>query len=448
MESSFITRQLNVEGMSCSGCEGKIEKKLKALNGVQQVTASYNTGKVDISYDDKKVNLKQIKKTITELDYNIVSDHSQLNKDKTNLNFHQIAFAAIILLGGYVIINRFGVFDIFNNFPQATANTSYIMLFVIGLLTSVHCIAMCGGISLSQCVGTKTTHTESKWSTLRPSLLYNLGRVASYTIVGGIVGGLGAVVSFSGRAKGLVAVFAGVFMIIMGLNMLNIFPWLRRFNIRMPKFLTRGINDQKKSNSPLYVGLLNGLMPCGPLQAMQLYALSTGDPIKGALSMFLFSLGTAPLMFGFGTISTLLSRKFTANLLSISAVLVIIMGIFMFNNGLSLSGVILTPNHSAASVQNNDTVEIIDGVQVVTIDVSPRSYAPITVKKDIPVKWVVKAEAQNINGCNNEIIVPAYDISKKLVAGDNIIEFTPTETGTIPYSCWMGMIRSKITVID
>jgi len=317
---------------------------------------------------------------------------------------------------------------------------------------------MCGGINLSQCVPNVNTSCENskKKSNLRPSILYNLGRVISYTVIGGIVGALGSIIAFSGMAKGLVAIIAGVFMVIMALNMLNLFPWLRKLNPRMPKIFAQKINAQKKSNSPLYVGLLSGLMPCGPLQAMQLYALSTGDPLKGALAMLVFSLGTVPLMFGLGAISSLLSKKFTSKMMTASAVLVLILGVFMFSNGMSLSGIDLSsfsPNASSETAaasgtpQTNNAPTVSDGVQTVTTKLSPNSYEPITVKVGVPVKWIIRADASDINGCNNQILVPKYNIQKKLVAGDNIIEFTPTESGTVPFSCWMGMIKSKITIV-
>ena len=76
------------------------------------------------------------------------------------------------------------------------------ILFVVGLLTSLHCIAMCGGINLSQCVSYKFGNDENaRFSKLRPSILYNGGRVISYTIIGGIVGTMGSVVSFQGLQK-------------------------------------------------------------------------------------------------------------------------------------------------------------------------------------------------------------------------------------------------------
>ena len=89
------------------------------------------------------------------------------------------------------------------------------------------------------------------------------------------------------------------------------------------------------------MGLLNGLMPCGPLQTMQVYALGTGSFLAGALSMFLFSLGTVPLLLGFGAISAFLSARFNRRMLKASGVLVMALGLVMFTRGMSLFGVAL-----------------------------------------------------------------------------------------------------------
>ena len=91
---------------------------------------------------------------------------------------------------------------------------------------------------------------------------------------------------------------------------------------------------------------------------------------------------------------------------------------------------------------------MIDGIQVVTTTLSPGAYEPINVQAGIPVQWNIRAEQRSINGCNNKIIIPAYNIEKKLEPGDNIIEFTPSESGKVAFSCWMGMIRSQISVYD
>lgn len=438
--------KLKIDGMTCVNCENRIERKLQSTKGIIKVKVRYSSGTADITYDEKIIRIEKIITIIERLGYKAVEE-TEKNKSADS---SKVLGVCVILLALYMIMKRLGALDVFNAFPEAREGMGYGMLFVIGLLTSLHCVAMCGGINLSQTVSRNAQMSKSGTAVLLPSVLYNSGRVISYTVIGGIVGAVGSVVSFSGTMKGVVQLAAGVFMIIVGLNMLNLFPGLRRLTPRMPKVFAKKINQQKSGKSPFIVGLLNGLMPCGPLQAMQLYALSTGSPVKGALSMLLFSLGTVPLMFGLGALSTFLSRKFTAKMMTVSAVLVVVLGISMFSSGMSLSGISLSNiiGEAGSGARNENIAKVTDNVQVVTTKLSSGSYEPITVQKGIPVRWIIKAEKKDINGCNNEIIIPEFNIDKKLMAGDNIIEFTPTESGTFPYSCWMGMIRSRITVVD
>lgn len=455
MKQNLKNELIQLKGMTCINCEHRIETALKNIKGIVHAKANYTNNTVYITYDANVINFSRIQKVMEETGYQIIKTNEKVH-DKNK--YVQIAGILLLILALQTIIGRIGGFQIFNYFPRATEGMAYGMLFIIGVLTSVHCIAMCGGINLSQCASYTVNFTKrSKLSDFKPSFLYNLGRIISYTVIGGIVGSLGSVVSLSGTGKGIITLIAGGFMIIMGLNMLNIFPWLRNINPHMPKFFALKINEQKKSNRPLYIGLLNGLMPCGPLQAMQIYALSTGSPIKGAISMFLFSLGTVPLMFCFGAASSILTKKFTGKMMTFSAVLVIFLGICMFQNGMVLSGYSM-PFGSKISNRISElfktqesttaTAEIVDGQQLVTTTLSSRGYEPITVQTGIPVKWTIQANSSSINGCNNEIIIPEYEIQKELVPGDNVIEFTPKESGTISYSCWMGMIRSQIFVYD
>ena len=456
--NNIITKTVMIMGMTCVNCENKIAKALKNTEGIVKAKVSYSKGNAEITFDAELIDFDRIVSIIERLDYKVVkSDNKPIKtaeqtKYKSN-NLHAIGII-VIILAVYMIINQFGGFTLFNYFPEIQEGMGYGLLFIIGLLTSVHCVAMCGGINLSQCVPYKQADLvkNNKLSNLRPSFMYNTGRVISYTIVGGIVGALGSVISLSGAGRGIVAITAGVFMVIMGLNMLNIFPWLRRLNPRMPGIFAGKIDEQKQSKRPLYVGLLNGLMPCGPLQAMQLYALSTGDPVKGALSMFLFSIGTVPLMFGLGALSTILTKKFTNRMMTVSAALVVVLGLFMFSSGMALSGFAMPSisnalTNSGASAETA-AAEIVNGKQIVTTTLSSGRYKPIAVQAGIPVEWNIKAEPGSINGCNNRIIIPEYNIEEPLEPGDNIIKFTPDESGTVSYSCWMGMIRSEISVYD
>lgn len=450
---TLIRKVLKIDGMTCTSCEMRIENRLKKTEGIREVKVSYANGTAKVGYDPRIIKMSRIIEIIEKLDYKVANDPNNKNaaigkkaKNEEKMPINQLIGIGIVLLAGYLIIkNTIG----FNFLPNISQNMGFGILFVIGLITSIHCVAMCGGINLSQSVSYKFSDKEkqSKLAKLKPSLMYNAGRVISYTVLGGIVGALGSVVSFSGTAKGIVSILAGVFMLIMGLNMLNIFPWLRHLTPHMPKVFARKFHSGGK-HGPFFVGLFNGLMPCGPLQAMQIYALGTGSPIKGALSMLVFSLGTVPLMFGFGAISSFLSSKFTHKMMKVSAALVMVLGILMLNRGFALSGInvvsAITPkaagSGSVATIQGNE--------QDVTTTLQTSGYTPISVQKGIPVKWDMKADASTINGCNGTLTVPQYNISKKLQPGDNEIDFTPQQTGTITYTCSMGMISSTISVVD
>lgn len=333
--------------------------------------------------------------------------------------------------------------------PDLGTDASYSIIFLFGILTSFHCLAMCGGIAISQSVvslGAKKENLENKdkeW--LLPSVLYNLGRIVSYTLVGAAVGGIGHLIRLTGFFKGVIPIIGGAFMIIMGIKLLEIFPLLRRFNIRMPLFIAKKLTGRNNYN-PLYIGLLSGFMPCGPLQIMQIYALGTRSIIIGATSMFIFAVGTVPTLFAFGALNSVINKKYSTKILKFSASLVVILGVIMIGRGMSLSGLSVNIPFMNESVGEKATID--ENIQTVSIKLASDSFAQIIVQRDIPVKWTIKVDASHLNECNNVIDIPKFKIEKKLVEGDNLVQFTPKEIGEVPYSCWMGMIKSKIIIVD
>ena len=501
MEPTQKNKRLLIGGMTCINCQNKIEKKLKSTPGISYAKVSYGTGTADVTYDTAVLSLGDIRGVIEKLDYRVLTENGRQKPDAGRV----IGILAIIV-SLYALLQQFGILNFLVPSQLADAKMGYGMLFVIGLITSIHCIAMCGGINLSQCIPRtqEAGETKGKLEALKPAALYNLGRVISYTAVGfvlgfaGLIFGSGTDAGVPVMAQGILKLIAGVFMVIMGINMLGIFPWFRRLQPHMPKFLARKVNTEKaRSKSPLIVGLLNGFMPCGPLQSMQIVALASGNPFAGALSMFLFSLGTVPLMLGLGSVVSALGRKFTQKVMSVGAVLVVVLGLAMLSQGGSLSGLLppdlllpivlglcavgivssipfkkqgyKTVSSAAVSVaaviavavwgvgafsgnsgaQGSGSIIMEDGKQVVSSTLSSSRYPNITVQVGTPVKWVIDAPQGSINGCNNRINIQEYNISNyAFQTGENIIEFTPTKAGRFQYSCWMGMIRGSITVTE
>lgn len=428
---SIKRERIKVYEMTCTSCEGRVEKAIKTLEGVFNAKANYNGEYADVEYDDKLCNLGKIKAEIINAGYG-----TQSSKDYKFMGV-LIIVAAIVLLG----LKTSG-FDM----EGKLSNASYAVLFVVGVLTSIHCVGMCGGIMLSQSL---SKESENKFQAIKPALLYNFGRVVSYTILGGIIGALGSVFSLSITMKAFMQIFAGAFMIIMGFNMAG-FKAFRKFHIKLPGAVCKVKN---KSGSSFVVGLLNGLMPCGPLQTMQLFALGTGSAAKGALSMFIFSLGTVPLMLTFGALSGLLSKGYTKKILKFSGVLIIILGLIMGNRGFTLAGININPLTALAgglgvsSSANVAKAAIQDGVQVINMTADNNGYTPnaFYVQKGIPVRWVV--DGKEMNSCNNAIVARDLNLEWKIKKGENVKEFTPGDKD-INFSCWMGMIRGVIKVVD
>ncbi|NLG84746.1 MAG: heavy metal transporter [Firmicutes bacterium] len=440
MPDGSIKKTFAVKGMSCTSCELKIEKSLRRITGVKEAKVSLRDSRATVIYDPQKTDSAFLVAAIQQLGYEVYEIEDALNGSTEKMSFNQLFGIGIAIFAIYLIIKSTLNF---NFVPQVDQTIGYGMLFLVGLLTSLHCIAMCGGINLTQSLNHPSEGARSKLAQFKPGLLYNLGRIISYTLLGGVAGSVGSVISFSGAARGAVAIIGGAFMMLIGLKMLDIFPWLRRLRFGLPRFFGNQIYENKGRKGQLVIGLVNGLMPCGPLQTMQLYALGTGSFAGGAISMFFFSLGTVPLMFGFGASGSMLIRKFRHVMLKASAILGIVLGLIMANRGLHLSGITTV----AAPVGGGNVAVIQGDVQVVTTTVEPSRYQPFIVQKGIPVHWIVKARAEDLNGCNNRIIIPRYNIEKRLVPGENVIEFTPVAGGTITYTCWMGMISSVIKVV-
>ena len=467
--------------MTCINCKKAIENGLGNITGVESVSVNYKTGKCEITIDTGLVGWKDIFNAIEDLGYTIG------NNKKTDLI--NIISIVVIIVSLYYFLEQTGLLNLLNFEKVADSTMGFGMLFVIGLMTSVHCIAMCGGINVSQCLS-----ENKKFSGLSP-VMYNLGRVVSYTVIGFVLGfagmffGTGENLGVSSIIQGLIKSFAGIYMVIMGVNMLGFVPQIKRLTFHLPNFIGK---FRVKNSQPFVVGLLNGFMPCGPLQSIQLVALATGNPFTGGLSMFAFSLGTVPLMLGLGSLVSVLGKRFTEKMMTGGAVLVTVMGLAMVSQGASLTGMIKSENlmvivvmlafmciveninfnkrqvktvslmiilfigiftsrfMAINYVSENDesSYHMENGVQVVESQLASGKYPSIKVKKDIPVRWIINAPDGSINGCNYKIYINSYGIEHTFQKGENIIEFTPTKSESIGYSCWMGMIKGNINVVE
>jgi sulfite exporter TauE/SafE len=355
-----------------------------------------------------------------------------------------------------------GLYFILSNFPifssgVADPKLGLAIIFFTGVLTSLHCVGMCSGFVISYAANNETNE-------ITPHLCYNGSRILSYTILGAVLGLVGSVISINSQIRSYLAIFAGLFMIVFGLSMF--FPSLRRF-VSLP-----GLNlyESKDKKGPILIGLLNGLMPCGPLQAMLIYAAGTGSAIEGGLTMLVFGLGTVPLMLILGTMASLAvsNRVLIHKIVKFSGILVLVLGVIMLNRGFALSGIVIEVLSPFSAISSKATVgnstalygtDHPDGLggsngskeyQEITMYVEKSGWNPsvLTVKKGIPVKWTIIVK--ELTGCNKGIKVPNLGIEHMFERNGEVVtfEFTANETGTIPFTCWMGMISGKIEVVE
>lgn len=231
-----------------------------------------------------------------------------------------------------------------------SASSGFFVLLTAGLLTGLsHCVGMCGPL-----VGAFAMHRRTERKEIStPLALFQMGRLTTYVALGALVGSAGYLLASLIRDwQGLLSATIGLVTIVLGLSLLGLLPfqhWLASTGLarRVGTWIRRLITSNHPA-APYGLGLANGLLPCGPVYAMALLAAATGNPWRGAGLMLLFGLGTLPTMLGVGFSASLLSIGMRSYLYRVAAVLVVFVGLQLTMRGLALGGQI--PHTAIGSV--------------------------------------------------------------------------------------------------
>lgn len=230
----------------------------------------------------------------------------------------------------------------------------YLLAFSTGLLVSLHCVSMCGGFvaAYSLRIAGDQAGASSVAAALRPRvlwahLLYNAGRLTTYALIGGAMGLIGSFIAASGQLmgiQGLASILAGVFMILLGLSLGR---WLPYTSLLQPAWVSQisqitALGKHLAARTMAWgtypLGLLLGLMPCGPLYAMEINSAGTGSIGAGMLMMLAFGLGTVPTLYAFGLVSSIIGRRLPRCLFQVAALIVVLLGILTLLRGLAMNG--------------------------------------------------------------------------------------------------------------
>lgn len=223
------------------------------------------------------------------------------------------------------------------------------LMFTTGLLGGAHCIGMCGGfvVMYSSEYASGAGPGGARNAPALAHVMYNAGRILTYSIVGGFMGYIGSFVEAAGRIRGIqgaALLLAGAFMVVMGMNLLGLMgrpDMLDSSGVTETKFFRRAFIKLLRRKGPLAtfpLGLMLGLAPCGLSYTMEIRAASSGGFAEGFIMMAAFGLGTAPALLGFGFLYTALAAKFRERIYRLAAVLVVLIGVQSLLRGMAFNG--------------------------------------------------------------------------------------------------------------
>lgn len=455
MKHHSQTIDLTIRGMHCASCEVMIERKFKKVPGVERVNVNHATGRAQLQCS-RVPHIQDLQRAIAHHGYTVVDpgDASDAQQRTTKRDIVELGAIFLIVVAAYVILRQFKLV------PDIGVEDSmgYGFIFVIGLVAAMStCMAVTGGLLVAIAAKYAKEHPYlTGWQRFKPNLYFNVGRVAGYTVFGGMVGALGSVLTLSTKLTGIVSVGASMVMILLGFQLLHLFPKLRRFQPKMPKFLAHRIHEAASGDrkaTPVLFGASTFFLPCGFTQALQLYVLSKGDWKSGALTMLIFSLGTLPALMSLSAISSFLKGAKQRYFLKTAGVVVVLLGLANIRNGFILAGFAAGggPKTTTTTATSDANVRLVNGVQVIDMAVEGYSYEPsqFTVQKGIPVQWNI--DATRAGGCARVLIAQGLNIEQYLSSSRTTnVTFTPTTVGTFRFSCPMGMTtrNAAITVVE
>jgi len=373
---------------------------------------------------------------------------------------------------------------------------SILVAFVTGLTTGgLSCLAVQGGLLASslanqiekdvQTISPKpikkrrrtATQPQNRTRLVQPITAFLATKLLAYTILGFLLGLVGQMVQLSLFMRAGLQIAIGIFMLGSAMRMLNVHPIFRYFALEPPAFLRRHLRkasaNGKEStlSTPIFLGLLTVLIPCGVTQAMMAAALGTGNPLEGAALMFAFTLGTSPVFFAVAYFATQLGAKLEKNFMRFAAIVVLVLGLVAVDSGITLAGspysftrlvnAATSPSETAnlqpawpqlqsyeplvgETVSSDSEANL--GENVITVNVHNTGYEPraVRAKADQPV--ILRLVSDGVFSCSLAFVIPSLGEEHFLdPTGETWIEIPPQKKGTrIPFSCSMGMYTGVI----
>ncbi len=330
------TYTFHVSGMHCKACTLLIEENLKEAKGVSAVTANLARNQVVVT-GESELEPGALAEELTKLVKNngyAISLEAPAPKHKW-ADFKYALPGAGVIIVLFLFLQKLGLVNLINS-----SQVGYGTALLIGLIASVStCLAVVGGLVLSVSANYAKTGGNA-----RPQLFFHTGRILGFFVLGGLLGALGSSFALGQTGTLILSILVGLVMLVLGINLLDVFHITRRLTISLPKSWSK-ITKPKVSTGntlmPFILGAATFFLPCGFTQAMQIYALTTGSFLQGGLLMLVFALGTLPMLalLSFSSVN-INSKPWRGIFFKTAGLLVIVLAIFNLLNALAVAGII------------------------------------------------------------------------------------------------------------
>lgn len=391
--------------------------------------------------------------------------------------------------------------------------TDLVVVFVTGLTTGgLSCLAVQGGLLASSIArqveedvqaalvakpaalpkGKKRRQAQARATPItparpkhvaRPIALFLGAKLVAYTLLGALLGWLGSVLQLTPTVRGILQIAIGIYMVGNALRMFEVHPIFRYFVFEPPRSLTRFIRRTAKNSSsevitPLFLGLLTVLIPCGVTQAMMALAVGSGNPLAGAAIMAAFTLGASPVFFTLAYLATRLGGALEARVLKVAAIAVLVLGLISVNTGLNLLGSPLSLNNvarallpAAAAPTTTGFVTDLSAIEcdpkltscaanggastesgqadtenTITVRALNDGYFPASTRAKAGQPVRLDLVTDKTYSCAQAFVIPALRIERLLPpSGVTSIDLPPQKAGSVlRFTCSMGMYGGQI----
>lgn len=423
--------KLPIYGMHCKACELLVESRVSELSWVQVKWISQTKNYIEIELDDEK-DIKKIKEIITSLWYEVEKKQTRKN------NFFDYIIISLLFVLFWILYFLFQDVDFVQNIANVQ-NASLLVVILIWFVASLSsCLAVTGWIVLGFSKYMDTSKNASSGLVIQSK--FHFGRILWFALWGGILGGIGWYFWSLGSLNTFLLFLAGIFMIYMGLHILNIIPSLK---VSMPKvFWSKILNMKNPALAPI-VWALTFFLPCGFTQSMQVYAASSGSFLSWALIMWAFALGTMPVLFLLGFGSSYFKNKDFHYANKVIWVIVIYFWIFMltgFNNLVALSTPIENEKIDLENISFEQKTVLHNGWSLAEKEVY------LDAGKNYKLNIIPTKDG---SGCMSTLTIPGIDKTiHQVLAGKTIgIPIVNAKPGTYNIVCsTMGMKQWEIII--